>query len=493
LEIVAPVGLGLILGSVVVLSTVAPSDWAGLMLLATLVPTIALLMGDMKKLLLTILIVDVVLGLDISLGNRPEHLGGPGGLVISLMSIALVIAYFRWFKGDSMRGRSAGHIPLAIAVPAVVYVFASLVSTWQATEVWLSIAELFLQLQFLLMFFFVAFIVKTWADVRFVVTILAVCLLLEGVLMLFQYYGGLDFSGFGVTTQAIGSEVASAPSRVGGTFSGPNIAATFLAASLAITIAAYMTDGQLVNKRLAAAAFFVGLAALAITQSRSGWIAFGVALLILLQRVAGRRIGAKSALPLLAILVILAIAFSTVVVERFTTEDQSSSLSRVWHSEMALNIIKDHTFLGVGANNQRFAIDSGEYSPPELVGKESEVTAIHNTYLAIWAETGLFGFLAFVWLVLAAMASALVASVRTRDKYAAIAMTGFLAAVAVYAVHLSTGTFTGRRMQFLWFLIGLIAATFEIIKETAGMEGPLQQFDSPDGGGSGTSFGLKGI
>ena len=167
--------------------------------------------------------------LHISLANRPEHRGGPGGILISLMSFALVLGYAHWFVNRSGADGKRMRVEPGIAVPALAFTLATIVSAWQATELWFSIAQIILQLQFLLMFLYVAMHVRSWGDVRLVTTTLAICVVLVSLIILLQFAFGLEFSAFGVSTYSVGSNVAGAPRRPGGTFAGPNLAATYLA------------------------------------------------------------------------------------------------------------------------------------------------------------------------------------------------------------------------------------------------------------------------
>ena len=176
---------------------------------------------------------------------------------------------------------------------------------------------------------------------------------------------------------------------------------------------------------------------------------------------------------MIAALALIGIGTATLIAGRFSAEDRSSGESRIWHSQMALNIIQDYMFGGVGVNNQQFAIDSGEYTPLELWGKELEISGIHNSYLAMWVETGLFGFLAFVWLLLAAEGAALFASIRALDRYASVVFAGLAGALAVPIIHMLSGSFTGRRVQLMWLLFALISATIQIAKRTGGPDDPL--------------------
>lgn len=476
-EIWIPIALGILVGTAVILPRFVRPDWLGLMVLATIAGAVVLLVRNVRWLLLILLIVDLPLGLDVMLAKRPDHIGGPSGLFVSLMTIALALGWV--YSMTRLRGsdRIKAYFHPAIAVPALFYLAAVAASALQATEVWFTLAQVFLEVQFLLLFFLVANLIRTWADLRVAFTTVAVCLLLEGLLMFFQYYAGFEFHAFGIYTEASASEVASAAARVSGTFSSPNIAATFLSVALATTLAGYLSDGRLVPRWLALSAFLIGLVALVMTQSRGGWIAAALSLSLLLVLALRRRISARAGMFLLSIILVLGIASSTVILERFVIEDRGSAVSRIYHSRLALNIIGDYMLTGVGANNQSYFLVDDRYRPPELIG--ATPAAIHNTYLAIWAELGIFGLLAFLWLVTAGGWCALSAFVRTRDQYAAIALIGLLAALVAYLVGVLTEPLRPRRMQALWLTLAFIAATSRIAGEIKEPQEPWLQPDPP--------------
>jgi O-antigen ligase len=444
-----------------------------LALLAAMTVAVLILVRDLRKLLLIVLIVDLPLGLDIVLAKRPDHIGGPSGLFVSLMTVTLAIGYV--YLGSRVRGQDKFelHIHPSFALPALAYLSAVAVSAFQSTEVWFTIAQFFLEVQFLLMFFLIVNLIRNWADVRLVFTTVTVCLLLESLLMFSQYYTGFEFSAFGLYTQAIESEVASAVARVSGTFGSPNLAATFLSAGLAITLSGYLSDGRLVHRGLALVTFLAGLAAMVMTQSRGGWIAALVSLSLLLVLALRRRISTRAGLVVLLVVAILGISFSTVILERFVIEDTGSAVSRIYHSRLALNIIRDHPFTGVGANNQHYFVVEESYRPPELA--VARPAAIHNTYLAIWVELGLFGFLAFLWLVLAGGWRTLSAYLGAGDRFAAVAVAGLLAALVAYVLQVLAEPFRPRRLQVFWLILASTAATCRIVEETDELEEPLVQ------------------
>jgi O-antigen ligase len=462
LAVLASVALGMGIGVILIFARSLPVKWYAAIVVTMVAPVVFLLAKDIEKLFLVILVVDIPLGLDVALGNRTGHTGGPAGFVVSLMTIIIVLGYLRWLRKPPEIEGSKGRLHLGITVPALVYLFTVLVSSFQATEVWFTATQLFLEIQFLLMMIYVAAHVRSWDQLRIIYTTLAFSVLVESLLMFAQYYLGFEFSAMSIVTSSASSDITSASARIAGTLGGANLAATFLAAGLALIFSAYLANGRLINRVLALAAFFTGVAALVLTQSRSGWSAFAVAMLIILFGALLRRTGGKAIWLLLAMLIILGLGFSTVIVERLITYDRRSAESRVWYNTLAINAINDHFFAGVGANNQRYVIENNDYAPPELIGRER--SAIHNTYLATWVETGLFGFLALVWLVLAGIGYAASASRRTHDQQGSLILLGLTSGSAVFAVHMATATFTGRRFQFMWLVLGLIIATIRIVE-----------------------------
>ncbi len=478
-EIAATLVLGLALGGILVFTRGLSSEWKGLVILATITPTIALLTNNMNKLLLIALVIDMPLGLDISLVRRlGSHKGGPPGFTISLMTIVLVVGYALWLTKRPRGGNGRVYTHKDITIPALVYFFVMLVSFFQSTEMWFSITELFLQVQFLLIYFYLINHIKTWSSVRLIITTLVICLLLESLVMLAQYYTGFQLSALGINTQIGGSDIESATARVGGTFGGANTAATFLATSLAITFAACLVRNRLVNNKLAYVSLLLGIGALATTQSRSAMAAFGVALLIIGAQALRMRLGTRAFLVFFILVAVLALGFSVQLVERFTNSGEESALTRVWHTKLAFNILDDYLFTGVGLSNSWFVIRTGDYLPEEMLGKKLNI--LHNKYLTIWVETGLFGFLAFIWLLLATGKRALFALTHTKDRYTSIAVTGLLAALVVYSWHMTTATFSGRvRMQLLWLIVALIAATSQLAKNPERLKDPILQPNEP--------------
>lgn len=458
-ENIVPITVGSILGLTLLVAILFPSQWTGLIFLAIVVLTIVLLVNDLKKLLLIVFVIDIPLGFDIALANRPGHQGGPAGFLISLMTIALGVGYARWLitkpTGTKMRIRDD------IAIPAIIFLFITLVSVFQATEVWFTFTQFFLTLQFVLMYFYLINHVHTWTDVRLIVSTLAISVLLESMLMLLQYYGNLQFSIISININRV-------TTRATGTFPGPNLAASFLAPAITIILAAYLTDNRLINKRLALLAMIVGLIALILTRSRTGWLGLVVASLIVIWQALRNRIRTKTILSLFGVALLIGVGFSSLILNRIARDDNNSALSRLWTSQLALNVIQEHMLTGIGANNQQFVYDNTDYVPVELMGKERD--EIHNAYLATWVELGVFGLLTFVWMLMATGWHAFSILFTTTNRYASITAAGFLGALIYFILHMAVGTFTGRRPEFLWLVLALITVTSMLANQTSDIE-----------------------
>jgi len=478
-NVAGPVAVGLTLGVVLVLVRQLPSRWAGLVILATMAPTVVLLVNNVRKLLLAVLVVDIVLGLDISLAERSGHIGAPSGFIVSLMTIALAVGYALWITNKPGDGKPKVYTHKDITLPALIYLFALLVSAFQAVDVRLSITQLFMEVQFVLIYFYVINHIRRWNHVRLIFSMVAVCLFLESALMLLQHFTDFGFSGLGIRTWTTGSRIASAAFRAAGTLGSANTAGTILAAFLTMTFAAYLANGRLANKTLASAALLLGVPALVLTQSRSAWAAFAVGVLLLTFQSLRRGKGTTVVLLLLVVGLLIGVGFREVIVERLTTDDSGSAEGRIWYTELAFNIIREHPFTGIGLNNLWEVQD--DYLPLEIMRIEPEYRyIIHNKYWMVWTETGLFGFLAFLWLLLAACKRAVQSLIHARDPYASIAIMGLLATLVVYLIHMSSDPFCARtRMEFFWLVLALITATSHLIKKTERLEDPITQLNLP--------------
>ena len=234
------------------------------------------------------------------------------------------------------------------------------------------------------MYFYLINHVRTWDDIQIIVMTAAVFLFFESALMLMQYFSGLalDLGGL-VQSKSYGEGAGAGVSgaRVAGTLLSAAGAAVYLNSMLAIIISAYLTAKMKYDKFLVGV-FFMGIIALIVTFSRSGWASFAVSMAIILSRATLTEIGRKAVPLFLVGGVVIAFFFGPKIVARFTTvgDDESRETLAV----MAYNIIDKYP-LGVGANNYDQHM-SDKYADPTWVGHRHR--PVHNKYLLIWTQLG---------------------------------------------------------------------------------------------------------
>ena len=449
------------LGALAIVARNASTKWAGVIIIAVAAPSVALLVNDIRKLVLIALVVDIPLGIDIAIGDLEWHQGGPTGYIVSLMIIALGVGYALWI----MERRPKVRFFPDVTVPALLYLSMIVLSLYQAQRLQLSLFGLFLNCQFVLMYFYMVNHVKTWADIRLIMITLVICLLLESALMVAQYFTGATLDIGIISSRSFdGSTSAGATgSRVGGTIGGPNSAAVYLAPTLVITFGAYLA-GKLVDKRLALPAFSLGVIALVVTASRSGWGSLCIGMLILLAWAVRTDAGKKAIVLLLLGGLLLGIFFGGQIQKRL--EAAKTDHTRPELAAMAYNIMRDYPW-GVGENNYD-QVMSDKYAHPNWVGHT--LYPVHNKYLLVWTETGPQGLIAFSLVLIAAAWQARRWLFRFRTGIAPhllILAVSLLGAFAGYAFHMTTEGFASRsNVQILWFIIAMMVAVNRLIAET---------------------------
>ncbi len=135
--------------------------------------------------------------------------------------------------------------------------------------------------------------------------------------------------------------------------------------------------------------------------------------------------------------------------------------------QLALHMIRDNLVLGVGANN--FAIMIDRYANSEFSGEW--LFTVHNQFLLEWAETGIVGLVAFLWLLLATLHRGWLGW-RLNDRFLSPLALGFTAAILGHVAHMFVDLFNQRwQVQLLWLVAGLITAIHMMGENTGDANG----------------------
>lgn len=455
---------GLVLGVVAARVATSPTNSRGLVLFAALVPFLLMLVRDVRRTLLVVVVFDTALQWDKNFGydKSAADLGALGGLNISATTIALAVLYLLWFAEMPVRKSFFSPGTFRAALPLTLYVGFTALSIVAAENKALAAYEIVLLLQMLLLFVYVAGSVQTRDDVRFLVTLLAACLLVESVLTLaLPFVGGGRI--IGLSTYAQADPAVGGYSRFGGTIGSPNAAGAFFALLIALMVALAAVPISQRTKRLAIAAVPLATAALILTLSRGGWVALVVSFIFL--TVAGVKRGWLSPrIPIACavVLTIVALPFSGTLATRITGSDRGSAASRVPLDHLAATVIKDHPVLGVGANNLGIAFP--KYAGPQY--SQDWIYTVHNKYLLVWAEAGTGAFAAFAWFLFSTLRRGW-SIWRSGDPLFSLLALALIAGLIGQMVEMTVELFQSRpEVQGLLLVAALLVAMQNVVRRT---------------------------
>jgi O-antigen ligase len=207
------------------------------------------------------------------------------------------------------------------------------------------------------------------------------------------------------------------------------------------------------------------------TNSRSGWISLGMAVLfmgfLIVSRIRGKKAFISAFLTAVLILILIFPLYPRLynkIYGRFAGDDGGSAQSRLPQFEIAYNIIKNNPILGIGINN--YSEVMWKYDVTEGGLRELSVYPVHNIYLHLAAEIGIFGFAMFM-LILTIIFYKGINYVILNSGFEAYVVIGLLAGILAFLIHgLSDVASIGSKMfMFVWFFAGIIFGVNEIDPE----------------------------
>jgi O-antigen ligase len=449
--------LGLFLGFYILFIFKLPSKWIPLFLFAALFPFVVLAIGNLRKILLTLILLDIPLQLDISLKSSwyLDYMGAINGYIISITTICLAALYALWMLGYLV---NKNRISQPIRRPNLfltLYLAVTCLSMVTGESQLLASFEIFLLLQIYLLYFYMLNNIDSRDSLVFIVAMLLVGLTAESLIIMLQQVVGQDFSFAGIKGHIYAnSATPEGVSRIGGTLVSANTAGSYVSLLLAPAFSIILTNLKKPYKWLGMVAFICGAIALILTGSRGAWIATFISFTIF-GLISFRKEWLDLRVVVFAVIigVLFSILFFTPLYERIWGYDFGAAGSRVPQYQVALQIIHDHPVFGVGANNYPFV--QKQYlalNPNESVFR----WAVHNKYLLVWAETGIFGLLFFVLFLISTIRQGSRIT-KFNDPFLSPLALGFAAAITGQMAHMFFDVFHGRpQVQLLWVIAALL-------------------------------------
>ncbi len=410
--------------------------------------------AGMRRLLLVALVLDIPLMWDVNLFYRgPEAY--PGGLNISLTTLALAGLYASWASGRLLGLRRTPALRWRYALVPLCYLALSAMSLLVAADKVLALFGIWLLVECFLVFLYVSSTVRSREDVALIMVALIAGVALESLAIIASYLAGHDFAFAGISSHAYTDQATGAIYRPGGTIGSPNVAGSFLSLVLAPIAMVFATRLGRPAKLLAALSFGLGAVALVLTASRGGWLSFAVAMCVMAVLAVRRGLFAPSRLVLvICALAVVALAFSGLIAARLTGNDHGAAASRVPLMAIAWDMIRAHPLSGVGMNNFSSAMKG--YVTAQFSG--TWLAIVHNQYLLVWAESGLAALVAFLAFLATAIGRAWRATA-AGDRLVAPLAVGLTAALVGMLPNMFVERFVNRpQSELLWLFAGLATA-----------------------------------
>lgn len=175
----------------------------------------------------------------------------------------------------------------------------------------------------------------------------------------------------------------------------PNIFGAFLGAVLPMALALVFVKTFPFGRTYFFFVFLMGIPALIATQSRSGWLSFAVATVVVLLLSAFHKQIQERTMVAIPLLIIVAMclfgAFSGKIMTRLFHSKDDATLGREAFAGDAERMIAVKPIFGWGLNTYSFEVEPFmKYTVASFEG--GVLPPVHNIYLLILAETGIVGF-----------------------------------------------------------------------------------------------------
>jgi O-antigen ligase len=449
-----PVVCGVVVGIIALQVPVEQLRWA----LAALVLVVGMgllpIIRHRYRLHLGVLVFSLQLCLWITLfyeGTNYFGRSGASALELYLSSMIAGAAFLARYpqlraSGQAIRwGREITKPALILAVPVLLSVLGS-------PERKISVFTIINWMQWYLTYFVALNLIRTEADLRFVTKMLMVVTIVQPTIYAIEYATGVTITLTGEAFERAG-EIA----RHGGTVgTHPSTFAEFMNLLFFPSAALFLAPGNTKLPRWSAFAAIAGGAGVLMSFTRAAWIGCTLGVIVLVVTgvrrgwIKGRRLWSLAAAGL-----VLAVVFTPQIMLVFAKDHQEAFDERVMLQDIAINVIKAHPFIGVGIG----AYSNSFRSYVSANSEDSWLFVVHNVYLLRAAEIGIFGMLAFVAWLWAAIRLAHRRMDDPVDLHARLGL-GCMAAFVTIAFQFWWDTGAGFAPHALqWFLLGMLSAT----------------------------------
>ncbi|HLF87259.1 MAG TPA: O-antigen ligase family protein [Nitrospiria bacterium] len=300
-------------------------------------------------------------------GNYLSSLSPVLGItIIHLVTLFLLLSW-------SLQGISLGKaiFPFRyIAIPVLSFASINIVSLFYSVNPFNGHLKILILLNGIIFYLLVQVLSKDEEDLIRIIKIMVVSGIAASLYGIYQKYSGID--------------------RIFSTFQNVNAFAGFLIILIPLSLYLVLFSKEGSSRIWSGASLLLILSAFILTLSKGGMLTLALLSFMVLTYMAYNEIEKRYIWvlpPMLALIVVsLYIGYGKI-------EIMDSIRDRFEYWRMAVRIIADHPLIGTGLGG--YAAMAQEYQTGSVYSRY-----VHNNYLQVFAELGVFGFITYVWLVL---------------------------------------------------------------------------------------------
>lgn len=335
-----------------------------------------------------------------------------------------------------------------------LYFIVIVLNTFTSVNVGGSLRDLGLHMAGMSFVFALVNSIRSKEDLNGLISLLmlsALCVAAIGVLQFFT----------GVQMRAEWLDVENNPdiaARVYSVFLNPNILAEYLVLLTPVAVGLTWYTKRLKKKLLFTAATGVLLICLVMTMSRGGWVGICFAALAFVLMVDVRLILLGIPLGVAGLFFLPAKILERLLSIGSTVDSSNAYRLKIW--EITLRVIHDHFIGGVGFGYAPFKQTFETYI------RTMPIFHAHNTYLEIFAEMGIIGFVVFFIFLLTMLKHPILTLVRGEDKYYRYVAAGVISGIVGLFAHglFEHVIYIPRIIFTFWIMVGLLLTMMRLRK-----------------------------
>ncbi len=361
-------------------------------------------------------------------------------LYATLLTAGLVGMYFLCLLSGK---RALGKNAAAIWFPFLFFVFSTLISIVGSPTMGDSIRTL-----------------------AFFVTAFGMCLLLYGTLSTYEKVEHFlkyivllvgATAAYAVVQRILGVEADASltdlslnkgmPGRVFSTLGNPNNYAEFLMLMIPFAFAFFLSQEKRGWKAVSLGAVLLGIVALLLTYSRSGWLAFMVALIVFTALYNWRLLPVLCLVGLLCIPLLPESILNRILTIGNLSDSSSSYRIDIWTG--SLRMLRDGYWLGgTGLGAEAFTSVYPSYG----VGASRIAPHTHMQFMEILAEMGLIGLISILWLSISLIRRTAVKARKAKPRLRAVLCAASSAMAGISAIGFAEYTWFYPRVMLAFFV-----------------------------------------